>query len=235
MRQATIIRPRGASGGAIAPPGGFLTSFQGTENPISQGGIWTKGSTFSAGAATKTDPQINGKAYGTMVSSDGTNFNDSIAHLSGFGANHEVTCTLVNLGGFAGFSLEVEILLRSDITASHVFQYEVDCVFGGGGIDLVRWDMTLASPNAFTTLRNRVASEIPFNNGDQVYANVVGTLITVKYRTPPAAFSTLFTYDTAGDTIKYSSGNPGIGFWNQTGLTADQPLLAWADFLANTL
>jgi hypothetical protein len=212
-----------------------FTNFPATENPISQGSIWTPGSTFSAGAATKTNIQTAGKAYSTMVSFDGTNFDDSLACLSGFGANHEVTCTIANSGGFSGFSLELEILLRSDITAAHVFQYEVDCVFGALGIDLVRWDMTIASPNSNTNLRARIPNETPFNNGDQVYASIVGTLITVKYRTPPAAFATLFTYDTVSDATKYSSGNPGIGAWNQTGSAANQSKFAWADFLANTL
>lgn len=213
----------------------FSTNFPATENPISQSGKWTNGSTFSQGAATKTNVQTAGKAYGTMVAFDGTNFDDSIACLSGFGPNHEVTCTISNSGGFSGFSLELEILLRSSITSAHVFQYEVDCVFGDLGIDLVRWDMTAATPNSNTNLRSRVHGEVAFNNGDQVYASIVGTLITVKYKPFGGSFSTLFAYDTAGDTTKYSNGNPGIGFWNQTGSATNQPLLAWADFLANTL
>lgn len=220
------------SGGLNTLPISFSTNFPATENPISQSGRWTNGGVFAQGAATKTNVQTAGKAYGTMVAFDGTNFNDSLAHLSGFGPDHQVTCTVINLGGFSGFSLEIEILLRSSITSAHVFQYEVDCVFGDLGIDLVRWDMTAASPNAFTTLRTHVANETPFNNGDQVRAKIVGTLITVDYKPFGGSFANLFTYDTSGDTTKYSSGNPGMGFWNQTGLTADQPLFAWADFTA---
>jgi hypothetical protein len=170
-----------------------------------------------------------------MVSFDGLHYIDSCACLSGFGPNHEVICTIANSGGFLGYSLELEILLRAQIAADHIFLYEVDSVFGGGGIDLVRWDMTKANPNSFTTLRARVAGEAPFSNGDQVYASIVGTLITVKYKRAGGAFSTLFTHDTAGDSVKYSSGNPGIAAWNQTGSAAAEPLFAWSNFTANTL
>lgn len=210
-----------------------FTNFPATENPISQGGIWTPGSTFSAGAASKTNVQTAGKAYGTMVSFDGTNFTDSIACLSGFGANQEVTCTLAASGTVTG--LEVEILLRADITSAHVFLYEFDCVKDLNGIALVRWDMTVASPNTFTVLRNAVNSEVSFNNGDQVYGSIVGTLITCKYKPSGGSFSTLFTYDTVSDATKYSSGNPGIGFWNKNGPGTLDPNFAWSDFLANTL
>jgi hypothetical protein len=208
----------------------YSTSFPATENPISEGGRWVNGGIFG-----KTNIQTSpGKAYGTMVGFDGTNFIDSCACLKGFGPDQQVTCTIANSGGFSGFSLELEILLRAVITAGQINLYEVDCVFGGGGIDLVRWDMTSASPNLFTTLRSRVAGEVPFSNGDQVQASIVGTLITVKYQRAGGAFSTLFTHDTAGDSLRYSSGNPGIGAWNQTGSASAQSLFAWSSFSASS-
>lgn len=211
----------------------YMTAFGATENPLSQGGLWTNGGVFSDGAASKTNMQsgANG-AYGTMVSFDGTNYIDSCACLSGFTGNHSTQGTIANAGGFSGFSLELELLLNATITSSVVTLYEVDCVFGGPGIDLVRWDMSLGSPNAFTTLRNRVDGEVPFNNGDQVYASKSGTLITVRYKSSGGAFSTLFTYDTVNDATKYTGGNPGIGAWNQTGNAGDESLFAWSSFTA---
>lgn len=212
-------------------PKTYSTSFPATENPLSQSGIWTNGGVFDSGA-NKTNMQSAGKAYGTMVSFNGTDYVDSCACLKGYGANHQVTATISNSGGFSGFSLEVEILLRADITSAHIFTYETDCVFGSKSIALVRWDCTLASPNAFTVLRAGVANETPLNTGDQVRAKIVGTLVTVDYKPFGGAFSNLFSYDTAGDPTKYGTGNPGIGAWNETGLSADQPLLAWSDFAA---
>jgi len=205
----------------------YTTNFPLTENPISEGGRWTNGGIFG-----KTNVQTSpGRAYGTMVSFDQTNYVDSCACLSGFGADQQVTCTIANSGAVNG--LEVEILLRADITAAHVFLYEVDCVFTGG-INLVRWDMTNANPNSFTYLRRLVTGEVPFANGDQVQASIIGTLVTVNYMRSGGAFSTLFTHDTAGDSLRYSSGNPGIAFWNETGSASNQPKFAWSNFTATS-
>lgn len=179
--------------------------------------------------------QSAGKAYGTMVGFDSTNYIDSCACLSGFGPNQQVTATVLNSGGFSGFSLEVEIHLRSTITANVISLYEVDCVFGSKSISLVRWDCTTGSPNAFTVLRAGVTNEAPLNTGDQVRAKIVGTLVTVDYKPFGGSFSNLFTYDTSGDLVKYATGNPGIGAWNETGVSGDEPLLAWSDFTATEL
>jgi hypothetical protein len=209
----------------------YTTNFPLAENPISEGGRWTNGGIFG-----KTNVQTSpGKAYSTMVSFDGTNYIDSCACLKGFGPDQEVTGTIANNGGFSGWSLELEILLRADITSDHVFLYEVDCVYGNNGIALVRWDMTKANPNSYTVLRIWQQSEVPFSNSDQVYASIIGTLVTVKYKRAGGAFSTLFTHDTANDSLRYSSGNPGISFWNRTGSASNQSKFAWSDFTANTL
>jgi hypothetical protein len=215
----------------------YATNFPVTENPISEGGRWTNGGIFG-----KTNVQTApGKAYGTMVSFDRSQFIDSCACLSGFGPDHEVLCTISNSGAVNG--LEVEILLRADITSDHISLYELDCVYTKRGIDLVRWDMTRANPNSFTVLRDShtvprrlLGDEAPFSNGDQVYARIVGSVITCKYkRTGQGQFSDLFTYNTARDSVKYGSGNPGIGFWNETGIALNQSKFAWSDFTATAL
>jgi hypothetical protein len=205
----------------------YTTNFPLTENPISEGGRWTNGGIFS-----KTNVQTSpGKAYGTMVSFDGTHYIDSCACLSGFGPDQQVTCTIANSGAPSG--LEVEILLRAVIASDHIFLYEVDCVTSISGISLVRWDNTTANPYAFTVLRQYQVGEAPLADGDQVFASIIGTLITVKYMRAGGAFSTLFTYDTTNDSVKYSSGNPGIGFWNETGSASNQSKLAWSNFTAS--
>jgi hypothetical protein len=176
-----------------------------------------------------------GKAYGTMAGFDRRNYIDSCACLRDFGPNHEVTGTIANSGGFSGYSLEVELLLRAEIAADHIHLYEVDCVWGGLGIALVRWDMTTAHPNSFTFLRRLKSGEVLFANGDQVYASIVGSVITVKYKRAGRAFSTLFTHDTAGDCVRYSSGNPGIGFWNESGNASIVSNFAWSSFTADSI
>lgn len=215
----------------------YTTNFPLSENPINEGGRWINGGIFG-----KTNVQTApGMTYGTMVSFDGSQFIDSCACLSGFGPDHEVLCTISNSGAVKG--LEVEILLRADITPDHIFLYELDCVYTKLGIDLVRWDMTKANPNSFavlresrTLLRKLLGGEVPFSSGDQVYGKIVGPVITCRYkRAGEKAFSDLFAYDTAQDPVRYSNGNPGIGFWNDTGNASHQSKFGWSDFTANTL
>lgn len=230
-------RPKGGPGGGSLDT--YTTTFPLTENPISESSAWVNGSVFSQGAATKTDVQTgSGNAYGTMVSFDGTNFIDSIAHLAQWSSsNHEVTGTFANSGAVNG--LEAELFLRLSITPTHVFGYELDCVYSGSHVVLVRWDMTAASPNAFSSppLADSAGSGVTTNfaDGDQLYASVVGNIITAKYKAVGGSFQTLFTHDISGDSTSYSSGAPGIGFWNQTGSSANQPLLGWKDFTAVSL
>jgi hypothetical protein len=215
----------------------YTTNFPLSENPINEGGRWINGEIFG-----KTDVQTTpGKAYGTMVSFNGSQFIDSCACLRGFGPDHEVLCTISNSGAVNG--LEVEILLRAEITSAHVFLYELDCVYADGGIHLVRWDVTKSNPNSFTVLRKShtvlrklLGGEVSFSDGDQVYAKIVGTVVTCRYKlVGDRAFSDLFTYDTALDPVRHSRGNPGIGFWNETGSASNQSKFAWSSFTANTL
>lgn len=215
----------------------YRTNFPRSENPISEDGRWTSGGIFG-----KTDVQtVAGRAFGTMVSFDRSHYIDSCACLTGFGPDHGVTCTIANHGAMGG--LEVEILLRADITPNHIFAYEVDCVYGERSIHLTRWDMTRANPESFTDLyrprtmvRKILGGELLFSDGDQVYAQIVGSVIACKYkRVGEESFSNLFNYDTAQDPVRYTIGNPGIGFWNETGVAANQSKLAWSDFAANTL
>lgn len=170
-----------------------------------------------------------------MVSFNGSDYIDSAACLNGFPSNHQIIATILNSGGFTGFSLEVELHLRSIIEPTRINLYEVDCVFGDKEIDLVRWDGSIATPNAFTILRAGTANEVAFNTGDQVLAKIVGTLITVMYKPFGGSFAPLFAYDISGDSVKYMTGNPGMGAWNETGDAAKQPLFAWSDYTATAL
>jgi hypothetical protein len=214
----------------IVPSRSHSTTFPLTENPISEGGAWTGGDIFIG----RTDVQTgNGNVYGTMINFDGANYMDSCAHLQGFGANHSITATIYNNGATNG--LEIELLLRADITSQHSFAYELDCYWTGHGIALVRLDQTTANRNAFAILRNYVPNETPFNNGDQVYGSIVGTVITCRYKRTGGSWSTIFTYDTAPNGTKHSTGNPGVGFWNETGSSANNGKFAFSDFLAQTL
>lgn len=209
----------------------FATNFGATENPISQGGIWTNGSLFVDGAASKTDMQTGSTgAYTTMASFDGTNYIDSVACLSGFTADHEVIGTIYNAAGGAT-GLEVELHLRCRITSSFIYTYEIDCIAAFNGlIQLVQWTYDFTTPNKFDILVNPV--NVGMLTGDRVRARIKGTLITVDYSSQGGAFSNLFTHDISGDVNPLLVGNPGMGGWQQSGTSGTCQNMAFSSYSA---
>lgn len=212
--------------GARNPHGfgtGFFTNFPSTENPLSQSGAWIEGGISSP----RTNAQsTTGHAYGTMSSFDMVNFNDSIAVLAqNFPANQAVQGTIFNSSALSG--QEVELILRGNISGASNTGYEVDLVLSNNSANLVSWN---GPPNDFTILVNDATTNASFNNGDVWYAQIVGTVVTVKCNNLP-----VISYDTSGDTFKISSGHPGVGFWNQTGSSANSIKFGWSTFMANYL
>lgn len=211
----------------LAYSGGFFTTnFPATENPLSQGGAFLLG----AQASPRTNAQSAANhAYGTMVStSGGTDYEDSCAILAApFHANQSAQATIWNTGAVAG--LEVELLLRGSISSGFVQCYEIDFVIEQGGfINIANWK---GSPTSLDILASTFGSgNITYNDGDVVYADIVGTLITVKINNV-----TKLTCDTStfpGSNYPITSGSPGISFWNQTGSSSNSPNFGFKDFTA---
>jgi len=207
--------------GALAGTSVYNTSFPLTENPISESGAWIAGTI----SPPRTNVQSDGvHAFATMVSFDGTNFNDSVAILNGtWPANQWVQGTVYNQSALSG--QECELVLHGTLTALTNTGLEIDCVLVTGHIDLVAW---LGPPNSFSTLAS--ATGITFNDGDVIYAQIVGTVVTIKKNG-----ATVLTHDTAGDSLPFSSGAPGQGHWNQTGSAANCTKLGWKNWQAGAL
>src|SRR5215467_16221110 len=76
---------------ALVSAAGYTTSFPLTENPISEGGLWTNGKTAGLDwSDVRTTP---GLAFGTETGA--TDFNDSIATLAGsWNADQSATATV---------------------------------------------------------------------------------------------------------------------------------------------
>ena len=208
---------------AMVPMTGYSTEFPGTENPLSEGGVWTTG-IFSGRTAAQS---ASGHAYGTMVGFDGVNYLDSAACLSGFPANHSVEATLYNNSAPSG--LETELLLRVNLTVSSITAYEIDLYLGGTAVHVVRWN---GSGNSFTdSSLGAVTNNVSFANGAVWSASISGNLINVHCN--GAAVVTDLDITTAfGGGLVINSGNPGIGFWNETADAGNCPLFAWDNFTA---
>jgi len=216
----------------IVSPPSYSTTFTGTENPLSESGVWRTG---LATGLDWTDPQKSGGvAYATMTAFDGTNYIDSIGCLSGFWANHQVQATASVSGSISG--LEVELLLRYDISAHNARGYEVDITANGGLLHIVRWN---GAKNSYTVIAD---SSTTHADGDVWVATINGSVITVTQNGTPINWTIsgggsgtsvdLQAWAVANGGSYFSSGNPGIGFWNETGsLNAN---FSWTDFTATS-
>jgi hypothetical protein len=187
----------------------YTTNFPGNENPISEGGKWTCG---LAVGLDWTDPATNGTgdAFGTGALHAPPPYSDSIAHLSGFGPDHSVSITVTNTQGASG-DIEVAGWLRCTITAHSLVGYEctvlnqtpwalyiVRCDGANGSFLILNAGAPVAFGSTFAT------------TGDVFKFQMTGTVITGFFNG-----ASIFTLDTVGDAIKYSSGNPGMSFYTQ--------------------
>ena len=191
----------GAGAEAIAAT--YTTNFPLTENPISEGGHWINGLTNGIDwADVATTP---GKAFGTQTGI-GPNYADSTALLTGsWGPTQTVQAVVYISAADSTTFEEVELRLRSSLSAHSCTGYEVNFSVKPDNpyCQIVRWNGPLGD---FTLLDARSVGVV---NGDVVKATAVGSTITC-YINNTAIFS-------VNDTT-YPSGNPGMGFYLQGGL-----------------
>ena len=100
----------------------YTTNFPGTENPISEGGKWTNGKANGIDwADCRTTP---GFAFGTQ--SGVTGYDDDTALLTGtWGPNQAAQATVRSVNQNPNLYEEVEIRLRSSISAHSITGYEI--------------------------------------------------------------------------------------------------------------
>src|SRR5262245_38288089 len=188
----------------------YTTAFPSTENPISEGGIWTNGGAVGVDwSNVRTTP---GLAFGTQTGVDG--FNDSIAVLQGtWSPDQTATGTVFSVNQQnGGVYEEVEILLRFAITPHGARGYELNFSLRNDGsqyAQIVRWNGAL---DDFTALDSRAIP--PLQTGDRVKGTIVGNTITTFVNDVEIFHLT--------DSV-FTDGNPGMGFYVQgtTGVNAD--------------
>jgi chitodextrinase len=195
----------------------YTTNFPLTENPISEGGSWINGETTGldwAGVQT-TGGIVEGVGPANAAYSDPT------AILAGnWGPNQTVTATVYSNGvedkPGQGYDKEVEIRLRSSISAHSITGYEINCRTPNDSYSymaIVRWNGALGN---FTVLN--ILYGTGCGNGDIFKATISGSTISA-YRNGVLML-------TANDGT-FTTGNPGLGFnfgcgsaYNQFGFTS---------------
>jgi len=178
-------------------PKSYSTNFLGVENPISENGVWTNGG--AVGLDWQNVEKNGGFAFGTGTSAG---YDDCIAHLNGFPANHFAQATVhVSANYTPPSSHEVELLVRFEITAHSARGYEINCGWNGAYSQIVRWNGAL---NDFTYLNPTGPGFGALAEGDVIKATAVGSTITVYKNATQVMQVTDATW---------VDGNPGMGMF----------------------
>jgi hypothetical protein len=226
--------PRGGVG-AVAQ-NSYTTSFPVTENPLLEGGIWVRG---GSEGGSWTDPQTGPNssatgqiAFGTQVASPGPPFDDSVAHLIDFLPNHYAEGVIFNA---ATDQIEVELLVRANISNGSIQLYEGDYVFSGANtcdLHLVRWNGPL---NSFTELHGGTAivTGLDISTGTTHRMSISGNIITFTRNGVSIATYDLLANFVADGSLILSTGNPGMGFWDRSlSSGANRNTMGWSTFSA---
>lgn len=177
----------------------YSTSFASAENPISEGGAWTK--TANAWQSVQT---TGGNAIAAAYTE---NYDDAYAYLANWtSTNYEIIGTVYWPSGVAG---EVELLVRVTDTTNSIQCYE--CLYNvgdGASAQFVRWngaqsDFTVLTPVTDGTIGTT-------GNGNQIRATIVGTVLTFYWRASSAdSWTQIYHYN----SVNLATGKPGIGFY----------------------
>lgn len=192
----------------------YSTTFAnaGTEDPISESGVWA-----ARVNTLLTDMKIvTGQAIGKSQGAGA--FDDSAALLSGYAADHEITATVFKDPGInSGAGHEIELLMRAAQTSNLSTQYE--CLFNfNGNIQCFRWFNNGGSQDfeLQTTLLGDESIGGEFSTGDRIRARICGSFIQM-FAIVGGTEELLGLYN---NTV-LTSGQPGIGAFFRVGDGAD--------------
>ncbi len=186
----------GGGGGGGTTGASYSTSFNLTENPVSEGGRWRRANNRWTNVQT-----VGGVAFGTNGVTGG--YDDSYALLSGFGPEQTIEAVVYRDTSLQpGSSHEVELLLRFSDDAGNARGYE--CLFAYyGGFAIMRWN---GPPGDFSQPQLVESGYLgrQLVTGDVLKATIVGNTITMYVNGRLMARSIDSTF---------SHGQPGMGFF----------------------
>jgi len=205
----------------------YSTTFQKIENPLSEGGVWVGGS--SAGASIWAGGSLwsGGRLWGNVQSHHGlaygvdepTKFGDPTAILAGtWGPTQTATATVrVNEVPKGGCCHEVELRLRTTISSRSITGYEAYCsvMSDNAYCHIARWN----GPNGSYWNFETGSSATYLADGDVITATATGSnpTVIVLYKNRKKILEAEDTGIAGGGFGAFgpwTSGNPGIGFYD---------------------
>lgn len=216
MLMMLFLLMAGASGDLIARS--YTIQFSSTQNPLSDGGNWLNGKTD--GLDWSNVAVTNSKAIG-LQSGINSNFDDATAVVGGtWGSNQTATAT-VRIGSVRppdGNFPELELRLRTSISARRIAGYEFIFSVYGGYAQLVRWNGPV---NDFTYITS--VNGLYLRDGDVLKATVSNNVFTGYVNGVPII---------QGTDSTFTSGSPGVGMFFQ-GTTGLNNLFGFSNFSAS--
>jgi len=236
----------GTSRSIVTPPAplSFSTNFDGTESPLSEGGVWTTGSPYQP-----ICQKGSGVCWGNQTGDEKfvPTYNDSQAWLSGFKKNHACELTIQKLSDPVG-DLEVELLLgarqvplrRSSLGQSFNNDTDFDGIeinLGIGKYGILGFVSRYLEPNGNYDNIGAAFTSFGVQDGDKLRAQLTlddgaltGNVIVWMIR---GALVTQIANVTRPEY--YQVGNPGIAFYrenNSPGQTDDPKIFSATSFSA---
>jgi hypothetical protein len=204
----------------------YTTTFQLTENPISEGGNWIGGQS-AAGNLWGNIRTNKNMAFGA---SEPTQYGDPTAILTGTWNPAQTASGIIKIvSAPATCCHEVELRLRTTISSHQISGYEIICPVHASptyGIQVVRWN----GPNGQFVYIGGTAEALQCLNGEVLRAVASGTNPTTiqVYHNEKLVVTACdnggsgsagncggFSYSGPGKSAgPFISGNPGIGFYN---------------------
>jgi len=188
---------------------GFSTTFPATENPISQGGLWTNGGTTGISwGNVGTVGGSPGRAYGVSAPSL---YADPTAILSALKLNNDQQASAKIFVTGPSAAGEVEVRLRTNISARSITGYELYCSVTASDpyVAITKWEGPLGR---WYTLLQYKGSAYACPNGTVLKGTVQGNppVLTLYLNGVQKARVT----DTGKDGFPvWTSGYAGMGFW----------------------
>jgi hypothetical protein len=205
----------------------YSTTFPLTESPISEGGVWVGGSNGGANIWAGGHIWTGGRLWGDVQTDHGmafgvdepTEFGDPTAILAGTWAPTQTATATVRVIKVptGGCCHEVELRLRTTITAKSITGYEAYCSVMPDNqyCHVARWN----GPNGSYWNFEAQAVNAYLVDGDVITATATGTNPTVitLFRNQKKILEATDVGAAGGGFGAYgpwTSGNPGIGFYD---------------------
>lgn len=196
--------------------GSFSTNFSGTENPISEGGVWRSQNTTLSRVQSRP-----GVAHGVISYMAG--YEDAYAFVGdrSFSANQEGEATIYRAAGYSpSANHEVEIILRCSDNSTSRTWYEILWNIQGGFEILY-----LTGPaNGFFSLNTSVNNSLVPKDGDRLRGRVVGNTISGYVNDELRVQAT---------DSRITAGSPGMAFFYRQGAVASN--FGFRNFTARNL